>query len=334
MTFNENVQLDTSQVTSGGSAGGTGGLGGGLGGGRGGGYGGGGNFPGGIQVGGGIGGLIVLVLLFVFGGGLLGNGGTQSSGGQSQTSTGSLDPAQVAAGGSQPSAGFAQCKTGADANKNDQCLVIATVNSVQSYWAKALPQYGRQYTSAKTVLYSGQTQSGCGTASNQVGPFYCPLDGLVYIDASFFQQLQQDFGSDGGQLAKEYVIAHEYGHHIQDILGVLGRAQQDPQGAESGSVRLELMADCLAGMWVKNATQTTDAKGTTFLKPISQQDVQSALSAASAVGDDRIQKASTGRVNPETWTHGSSAQRQKWFLTGYQSGDLNQCNTFAATNLG
>ena len=329
MTFNENVQLDTSQVTSGGSSGGSGGLGG-----RGGGYGGGGNFPGGIQVGGGIGGLIVLVLLFVFGGGLLGNGGTQSSGGQSHTSTGALDPAQVAAGGSQPSTAFAQCKSGADANKNDQCLVIATVNSVQAYWAKALPQYGRQYPPAKTVLYSGQTQSACGTASNQVGPFYCPLDGLVYIDASFFQQLQQDFGSDGGQLAKEYVIAHEYGHHIQDVLGVLGRAQQDPQGAQSGSVRLELMADCLAGMWVKSATQTADASGTTFLKPITQQDVQSALSAASAVGDDRIQKASTGRVNPETWTHGSSAQRQKWFLTGYQSGDLNQCNTFAATTLG
>ena len=320
MTFNENVQLDTSQATSGGSSGG--------------GYGGGGNFPGGIQVGGGIGGLILLILIFIFGGNVLGGGGTQDPG--TDTSTGqssSLDPSQVAPGGSQSDQAFAQCKTGADANRDDVCLVIATVNSVQNYWSSALPQYGRQYTKANTVLYSGQTQSACGTASNQVGPFYCPLDKLVYIDASFFQELQQRFGANGGNLAKEYVVAHEYGHHIQDILGLLGRAQQDPQGPESGSVRLELMADCLAGMWVKNATQTKDANGTTFLKPITQDDINSALSAASAVGDDRIQRATQGRVNPESWTHGSSAQRQKWFTTGYQTGDLNQCNTFATQNL-
>jgi uncharacterized protein len=320
VTFNENVQLDTSQATSGGSSGG--------------GYGGGGNFPGGIQVGGGIGGLILLILIFIFGGNVLGGGGTQDPG--TDTSTGqssSLDPSQVAPGGSQPGGEFAQCKTGADANKNDECLVIATVNSAQAYWASALPQYGRQYTKANTVLYSGQTQSACGTASNQVGPFYCPLDKLVYIDASFFEELQQRFGANGGALAKEYVVAHEYGHHVQDILGLLGRAQQDPQGPESGAVRLELMADCMAGMWVKNATQTKDANGTTFLKPITQEDIDSALSAASAVGDDRIQRATQGRVNPESWTHGSSAQRQKWFMTGYQTGDLNQCNTFATQNL-
>jgi predicted metalloprotease len=320
VTFNDNVQLDTSQATSGGSSGG--------------GYGGGGNFPGGFQVGGGIGGLILLVLVFIFGGNVLGGGGTQDPGtGTSSGQSGSLDPAQVGAAGSQAGSGFSQCKTGADANRNDECLVIATVNSVQAYWGQALPQYGRQYTKANTVLYSGQTQSACGTASNQVGPFYCPLDKLVYIDASFFQELTQRFGANGGNLAKEYVVAHEYGHHVQDILGVLGRAQQDPQGPESGSVRLELMADCLAGMWVKNATQTKDANGTTFLKPITQEDIDSALSAASAVGDDRIQKATQGRVNPESWTHGSSAQRQKWFTTGYQTGDLNQCNTFAAQNL-
>jgi predicted metalloprotease len=321
VTFNENVQLDTSQATSGGSSGG-------------GGYGGGGNFPGGIQVGGGIGGLILLILVFIFGGNVLGGGGTQDPG--TDTSTGqssSVDPSQVGVGGSQSNQDFAQCKTGADANKNDVCLVIATVNSVQAYWGSALPQYGRQYTKANTVIYSGQTQSACGTASNQVGPFYCPLDKLVYIDASFFQELQQRFGANGGALAKEYVVAHEYGHHVQDILGLLGQAQRDPQGPESGSVRLELMADCLAGMWVKNATQTKDASGNTYLKPITQDDINSALSAASAVGDDRIQKATQGRVNPESWTHGSSAQRQKWFTTGYQTGDLNQCNTFATQNL-
>jgi len=320
VTFNDNVQLDTSQATSGGSSGG--------------GYGGGGNFPGGIQVGGGIGGLILLILIFIFGGNVLDGGSTQDPGtGTSTGQSSSLDPSQVAPGGSQAGGAFAQCKTGADANKNDECLVIATVNSVQAYWASALPQYGRQYSKANTVLYTGQTQSACGTASNQVGPFYCPLDKLVYIDASFFPELQQRFGANGGNLAKEYVVAQEYGHHIQDILGLLGRAQQDPQGPESGSVRLELMADCFAGMWVKNATQTKDANGVTYLKPITQEDIASALSAASAVGDDRIQKATQGRVNPESWTHGSSAQRQKWFTTGYQTGDLNQCNTFAAQSL-
>lgn len=315
MTFNENVQLDRSQV-SGGSGGG----------------GGGGSFPGGIQVGGGIGGLILLVLVFVFGGNVLGSSDTTDPGVRQPGQSSPLNPSQVAAGGSQPSSGFAQCKTGADANRNDECLVVATVNSVQAYWAETLPRYGKQYSGANTVLYSGQTPSACGTASNQVGPFYCPLDRLVYIDASFFQELATRFGAGGGQLAKEYVIAHEYGHHIQDILRLLGRAQSDAQGPESGSVRIELMADCLAGTWVKHATETKDANGTPYLKPITPADITSALSAASAVGDDRIQKATQGQVTPETWTHGSSAARQKWFTTGYTSGDLSQCDTFAVAN--
>jgi predicted metalloprotease len=231
MTFNENVELDTSQVSGGSGAGG------------------GGSFPGGLQVGGGIGGLILLVLTFIFGGNAIGGADTSDPGVQQPGRSSPLNPSQVGAGGSQPASDFAECKTGADANRNDQCLVIATVNSVQAYWAQTLPQYGKRYTMANTVLYSGQTQSACGTASNQVGPFYCPLDKLVYIDASFFQELATRFGAGGGQLAKEYVIAHEYGHHVQDILGLLGQAQRDPQGPESGSVRLELMADCLAGTW-------------------------------------------------------------------------------------
>ncbi len=322
MAFNENVRLDTSQVTGGSSGGGFGG-----------GSGGGGGFPGGIQVGGGIGGIIVLVLVLIFGGDVLGGSGTTDPGVTQPGASSPLQPSQVAPGGAKSGAGFSQCRTGADANRNDDCLVIATVNSVQAYWAQALPTYGRQYKSANTVLYSGQTQSACGTASNQVGPFYCPLDQLVYIDSSFFAELQQRFGSDGGQLAKEYVVAHEYGHHIQDILGILGRAQQDPQGAQSGSVRLELMADCLAGTWVRHAVETKDASGTPFLEPVTQQDIASALSAASAVGDDRIQKSVQGRVTPESWTHGSSAARQKWFTTGYTSGALSQCDTFAVQNV-
>jgi uncharacterized protein len=311
MSFNDSAQLDTSQVQSGGSGGG----------------GGGGGFPGGIQVGGGIGGLILLVLMLIFGGGkILGGGdsGTSAGGLPSQQ----LESGQVAAAGQVDQGEFSQCKTGADANKNDVCLIIATVNSVQDYWGKTLPKYQMNYEPVKTVIYQGQTPSGCGTANSQVGPFYCPLDAKVYVDASFFEELQSKFGADGGQLAKEYVIAHEYGHHVQDQLGILDRAQQDPQGANSGAVRIELMADCLAGTWVKHATETTDATGTPLLKPITEQDIASALSAASAVGDDRIQKKMQGRVTPESWTHGSSEARQKWFMQGYETGDLNQCNTF------
>ena len=318
MTFNENAQLDTSQVESGG--------GGGFGGGRAG-------FPGGLQVGGGIGGLIVLVLMLIFGGGAFGGDNTRLPDTAAQGQSSPLDRGQVSAAGQQGQDAFAQCRTGADANRNDECLIIATVNSVQDYWARTLPQYGKSYPPAKTVIYSGSTNSGCGTASNQVGPFYCPLDSKVYVDASFFQELSRRFGADGGQLAKEYVIAHEYGHHIQNVLGLLGRAQQDPQGPQSGAVRIELMADCLAGTWVKHAVETKDANGNAYLRPITQKDIESALSAAAAVGDDRIQQSVQGRITPENWTHGSAAARQRWFLTGYQSGDINKCNTFAVTRV-
>jgi uncharacterized protein len=312
MSFNDNAQLDTSQVQGGGS----GGFGGG-----------GGGFPGGIQVGGGIGGLILLVLTLIFGGGrILGGGDSGSSAGGLPSQR--LESNQVAAAGQVDQTEFSQCKTGADANKNDVCLIIATVNSVQDYWQKTLPKYQMNYEPVKTVIYQGQTRSGCGTASSQVGPFYCPLDSKVYVDASFFEELRSKFGADGGQLAKEYVIAHEYGHHVQNLLGVLDRAQQDPQGPNSGAVRVELMADCLAGTWVKHATETTDANGTPLLQAITEEDIQSALSAASAVGDDRIQEKAQGRVTPENWTHGSAEARTSWFTQGWQTGDINQCNTF------
>jgi predicted metalloprotease len=323
MSFNENVQLDTSQVESGGGGGG-------YGGGRGGG-GGGGSFPGGIRVGGGIGGVIILIIVFLFQ--FLGGGSGAGSSLPIDPGSQGGDTANIQAAG-QVSSNFSQCKTGADANRDDVCRVIATVNSVQAFWGAELPKYGVAYRNSKTVIYSGATESACGTASNQVGPFYCPLDKKVYIDASFFAELTSRFGADEGALAKEYVVAHEYGHALQDILGLLGRAQQDPNGPESGAVRTELMADCLAGVWVNHATSTKDAAGTTFMKPITRSDIESALSAASAVGDDRIQKATQGRVNPESWTHGSSAQRQKWFTAGWQTGDINQCNTFAAADLG
>ncbi|GGL24461.1 neutral zinc metallopeptidase [Phycicoccus endophyticus] len=303
MSFNENVTLDTSQVRSGG-------------GGRG--------APGGLVVGGGLGGIVITILLMVL--------GIDPS--QIPTGGGQLDTGQVQAGGDQEADAFAECDTGADANRSDVCRVIGTVNSVQAFWAGELPRYKREWRSTQTVLYDGATQSACGTASNQVGPFYCPLDQTVYIDASFFELLSSQYGADDGALAQEYVVAHEYGHALQDQLGLLSRAQQDPQGAESGSVRTELMADCLAGVWAQHASQTPDEDTQTpFLKPLTQSDIDSALSAASAVGDDRIQEATTGRVNPESWTHGSAAARQQWFMRGFQSGDLNQCDTFAVASV-
>ncbi|MEO6019790.1 MAG: neutral zinc metallopeptidase [Knoellia sp.] len=299
MSFNDNVGLDTSQVESGGGGGGA---------------------PGGLAVGGGLGGIILLILGLIFG--IPMGNGSDPTGGTAGTNQQQVD------GTTTSGAEFDKCKTGADANRDVQCRVIGTVNSVNAFWAAELPRYQKQWQQTKTVLYSGSTQSQCGTASNQVGPFYCPLDQKVYIDADFFQILQQQFGSDGGALAQEYVVAHEYGHALQDQLGLLGRAQQDPQGANSGAVRIELMADCLGGVWAKHASSTNGPDGQPFLKPLTDADIKSALSAAAAVGDDRIQQKTQGQVNPESWTHGSAEARQRWFLQGYSKGDLNQCNTF------
>lgn len=300
MSFNEGAQLDTSQVASGGGSRGP------------------------VLMGGGAGGIVLLILGLIFGGNALG-GATSSA----------FDPGQITQQGTgADTASFDQCKTGADANRDDTCRIIGTVNSVQNYWNAALPaDANRQYRPAKTVIYQGQTQSACGTASAATGPFYCPSDERVYVDAAFFGELTSKYGADDGALAQEYVIAHEYGHHVENILGVLGAAQRDRQGPTSGAVRIELMADCLAGVWAHHAAQTKDANGATLIKPLTEQDVRSALSAASAVGDDRIQKAATGSVNRESWTHGSSEQRQRWFLTGYKSGNINQCNTLSADQL-
>lgn len=301
MSFNDNVQLDTSQVSGGGGGG-----------------------RGGMVIGGGLGGIILVIIALIFGinpGDLPGTGTDTSSNGQ------------VESAGEQDGSAFAECKTGADANRSDTCRIVGTVNSVQAYWANELPRYGKDYPQAKTVIYKGTAQSACGTASNQVGPFYCPLDQKIYIDADFFSILSQQFGADDGALAQEYVVAHEYGHHIENVLGLLDRAQQDPKGPESGAVRIELMADCLAGVWANHAATTKDKAGVTYLKPLTEQDIKSALSAASAVGDDRIQQKTQGRVNPESWTHGSAEARQKWFLTGYRKGNLNACDTFAVESV-
>jgi uncharacterized protein len=241
-----------------------------------------------------------------------------------------MPPQQNTSDVSAPGFDLAQCKTGADANKYVQCRVIATGNSVDAVWHQLMPKYTRPHVR----LFSGSVNTGCGGATTAVGPFYCPVDQTAYFDTDFFQELVDKFGSSGGPFAQEYVVAHEYGHHVQQLQGILGRSQQGAQGAGGNGVRTELQADCYAGIWAHYAsTVKQESTGVPYLQPLSDQDIQDALSAAASVGDDRIQKETTGRVNPESWTHGSAAQRQKWFTTGYQSGDPHQCDTFAAQNL-
>jgi predicted metalloprotease len=269
-----------------------------------------------IAIGGGLGGLlIVLVALFL---------GADPSRviNQQQTST---------SGYSAPGFDLSQCKTGADANNYVQCRVVATGNSVDAVWHQLMPRYTRPHV----VLFTGSVETGCGHATTAVGPFYCPLDQTAYFDTDFFRELVDRFGSSGGPLAQEYVVAHEYGHHVQNLQGILGRSQQGAQGAGGNGVRTELQADCYAGIWAHYAsTVKQESTGVPYLQPLSDKDIQDALSAAASVGDDRIQRETTGRTNPESWTHGSSEQRQHWFTVGYQTGDPKQCDTFAAPDLG
>jgi predicted metalloprotease len=236
-----------------------------------------------------------------------------------------LTPLAGDGSGAEPSAENIQCDTGAQANADLDCRMKGAAAALDTYWVDEAPSLGVQYTSPQFALFTDQTSTGCGAATSATGPFYCPADQILYVDTGFFDDLRTQYGSSGGPLAEMYVVAHEWGHHIQNLGGVL-KNQSQATGPGSESIRIELQADCFAGAWVGAASTTKDENGVPFLKPVTETQLKDALSAASAVGDDRIQ-AQSGVVNPETWTHGSSEQRQRWFLTGYRSGATG-CDTF------
>ena len=285
MDFNDRARLDTSQVSD---------VRGRRGAGR------------GVALGGGGLGIVGLLIALVLGV----NPAALTGGGGDSLGTGPVSTSDLAQ----------RCQTGADADRDEDCRVVGIVNSVQSFWAGKV----RGYQPATTQLFSEATTTGCGSATSAVGPFYCPADQGIYLDLGFFEVLRTQYGASGGDFAQAYVIAHEYGHHIQNLTGTSARVQRsrDEEGPQSGSVRLELQADCFAGAWAASAVQSD------FLT-LDDADIREGLSAAAAVGDDRIQEKSTGRVDPESWTHGSAEQRQKWFRVGLRRGDPADCDTFA-----
>jgi uncharacterized protein len=269
--------------------------------------------PGGLAIGGGglgiVGLLIFLLVMFLGGGGGLGD-------------LTSLDQQQVGQGDT-PSEISEECRTGQDANERQDCRIVAVVNSVQKFWDETFQRSNREYPFVDTVFFTDQVDTACGHATSQVGPFYCPADQLVYIDLGFFQDLES-LGAENTVFVQAYIIAHEYGHHVQNQLGVLDRIGNDT-GPESRAVRSELQADCYAGVWAANAVETG------FVEPLTQADINSGLDAAEAIGDDRIQAKTQGQVNPETWTHGSSEQRRRWFSRGYEEGQPAVCDTFTGS---
>ena len=221
-----------------------------------------------------------------------------------------------------------------EANANRECRFSATLQSLDTFWGEMVPAAGADFVKPGAESFEGGTTTGCGNATSSTGPFYCPTDQSIYLDVAFFDLLQSQYGASGGPFAEMYVIAHEYGHHIQNITGVMDGIDRLGTGAESDSVRLELQADCYAGMWAYDAaTRLRPGTETTFLDPISDDQLRDAQSAATAVGDDTVQKQSGVGVNSDTWTHGSSDQRLQWFAKGYNDGTLAACDTFSAADL-
>jgi hypothetical protein len=307
MELNENADIDTSQIDDlRGSGGGGGGGGGGFGG-----------LP--IPIGGGgLVGLVITVVLLIAGGYF---GVNQFGGGSS--SKGNNTNIQN------------ECKDKSTALKQLDCRNALYVNSIQAFWKTAEPKYfGKQYQPAQTAYFSDRVNTGCGAADSGVGPFYCPADDRVYIDLTFYQLLAKQLGAPG-EFAQPYVLAHEYGHHIQDLVGTEAQMRRAQQGASKStknllSVKLELQADCYAGAWAKGASDTTAANGQRIFKSLTADDVQQGIDTAGKIGDDVLQKRAGNTINPAEFTHGTAADRQKWFGRGYNSGDPRDCDTFAA----
>lgn len=265
----------------------------------------------GIAVGGGLG-VVALFVLSQFLGfdvtGLLGGGQQQEA---------------------APESSLEECQTGADANARVDCRMRGAAASLEDYWQEAAPaDLAVAYRPPQDfVLFDQTVSTACGGATSATGPFYCPPDQTIYLDVTFYDELESRFGADAGPLAQMYVVAHEWGHHVQNLAGTLERSQDGQTGPTSNAVRVELQADCFAGAWVGSASQTTDASGVPLLRTPTRGEVDQALSAAAAVGDDRIQQSTQGQVTPHTFTHGSSEQRQRWFVTGYEQGPA-ACDTF------
>jgi uncharacterized protein len=293
--FNRRARLDTSQISDrrGRGRGGT------------------------VAAGGGVGALVILLVALC-------TGGDPSSlietTNQVQAQQGEIDSLET------------QCQIGADVEENPDCRFVFYVNSIQDYWDDEFVRRGATYSPATTNFFTGGVQTGCGGASSQVGPFYCPADQSVYLDLDFFDQLRTQFGGSGGDFAEAYVLAHEYGHHIQNLTGQMQQVRPG-SGPTSGAVRLELQADCYAGVWARHATTTDTAEGEPLITEVTEEDINEGLNAAATVGDDYIQERFQGTVSPESWTHGSSEQRQRWFAVGYRTGDLAACDTFSTNQL-
>ncbi|MBT0995300.1 neutral zinc metallopeptidase [Cellulomonas sp. DKR-3] len=269
----------------------------------------------GVAIGGGVGGLGLLIVLAVA---LLGGGDVSSFLGDG------------GGGAGQQEGTVGEC-TADQANSDRECRLSATIDSLDTYWSTTLSDARSDIP--EVVSFESATSTQCGQASAATGPFYCPPDQTIYLDLGFFDQLSSQFGAEGGPLAEMYVVAHEYGHHVQHATGVFDEADRSGTGADSDSVRVELQADCYAGLWVGHAATTKDPDtGVAYLEPPSKAELAQALDAAAAVGDDHIQ-AQSGGVDSDSWTHGSSAQRQKWFTVGYEQGNLAACDTFAADDL-
>ncbi|TDO55471.1 hypothetical protein EV651_114167 [Kribbella sp. VKM Ac-2571] len=298
--FNPDADLDTSGVedTRGSGGGGRSGLPGGM-----------------IPVGGGIGGIILLVVILLLTGGLPGGGGSDEPVTQN-TAAGNLG----------------SCKKGTDLQSNSDCRFVFYQNSIESFWAAELPRRGKKYTRAPLRVFDGSVNTGCGPATSAVGPFYCPPDKRVYLDIGFFETLQNDLGARGGEFAEAYVVAHEYGHHIQNLYGILDRIKTR-NGPASDSVRSELQADCLAGIWTNHATTVPNSSGQPLITELTEDDIARGLDAAASVGDDRIQSKTQGQVTPESFSHGTAEQRMKWFKAGMDSGDMTACDTWSADSL-